>query len=67
MTPTKPTASCPHCGGRSGFLTNIVFKAKRIHTWDGQDVDTDGYEVASETNPRCMDCGKAVRALFTPS
>jgi hypothetical protein len=45
-------------------MTNIAFKAKRLYTWDGQDVDTENYEVASETCPQCSDCGKAVRALF---
>ena len=27
-------------------MTNIAFKARRLYTWDGQDVDTENYEVA---------------------
>lgn len=53
---------CPHCGGRSGYLTNIRFKAVRMYRWDGGDVDTDNYTVESETSPRCLDCGKSARA-----
>lgn len=64
MTPTVPVTACPHCGGGSGFTTNIVFKAKRLASWDGRDVDTEGYSVTSETDPRCIDCGKPVRSLF---
>lgn len=64
MTPTVPVTACPHCGGQSGFTTNIVFKAKRYASWDGRDVDTDGYTVASEADPRCADCGQPVRSLF---
>lgn len=53
---------CPHCGGVSGVQTTIRFKALRLHGWDGQDADTDGFEVLSETDPRCQDCNKPVRA-----
>ena len=61
----KPgTICCPHCTGRSGFVTNIVFKAKRLTTWDGEDVDTDNYVVVSETDARCIDCGKSVRSAI---
>lgn len=64
MTPTISVESCPHCGGESGFITNIVFKARRLTSWGGMDLDTEGYEVASETDPRCVDCNKPVRSLF---
>lgn len=64
MLPTKPVTGCPHCGGQSGFTTNITFKATRSSSWDGRSVDTDAYEVMSETNPKCADCGRPVRALF---
>ncbi|MNL23429.1 hypothetical protein D3C87_1448180 [compost metagenome] len=56
--------ACPHCGGTSGILTNIRFKALRSYRWDGRDVDTDNYVVESETRPRCLDCGKSVRAAI---
>lgn len=64
MQPIKPTAACPHCGGTSGFTTHIIFKAVRSTSWDGKSVDTDDYQVTSETNPKCADCGRPVRALF---
>jgi hypothetical protein len=63
---TTPVTSCPHCGGNSGLLTNVVFKAVRMAKRDGQDVDTDSYVMTSETNPKCADCGKPVRKLFRP-
>jgi hypothetical protein len=64
MTPTVTVTACPHCGGQSGFATNIVFKATRLASWSGATQDTEGYTVASETDPRCQDCGKPVRSLF---
>jgi len=64
MTPTVPVTVCPHCGGKNGFITNIVFKARHIQSWDCTAEDTEGYSVVSETDPRCQDCGKSVRALF---
>lgn len=64
MRTTRPVSCCPHCGGVSGFITNIVLKAVRATTWDGEDVDTDRYVLASETNPKCMDCDRPVRSLF---
>lgn len=64
MQPTKPVSACPHCGGISGFQTKIVLKAVRLYAWDGSDVDTGNYDLTSETNPKCGDCGKPVRSLF---
>lgn len=64
MQPTRPTTCCPHCGGQSGFLTNVIFKAQRLTEWNGRDVDTENYTLTTETNPKCLDCGKSVRALF---
>lgn len=58
---------CPHCGTRSGFVTNVVFSAERSYTWDNQDVDTDNYSLRRETSPRCVDCGRSVRALVEPA
>lgn len=61
----KPgTASCPHCGGRNGFFTNIVLQAERSYSWDGEEVDTENYTQKSEANPRCSDCGKSVRSAI---
>lgn len=56
-------AACPHCGGVSGYITNVVFKAIRIYNWGGADVDTEQYDLVAETNPRCNDCGKPVRSF----
>lgn len=53
---------CPHCGGVSGVSTTIRFRAVRIAGWEGDDHDTENYQVLSETNPRCVDCDKPVRA-----
>ncbi|WP_025139613.1 hypothetical protein [Achromobacter sp. DH1f] len=53
---------CPHCGGVSGVLTTVRFKAIRLNGWNGQDQDTENFEVQSETDPRCIDCSKPVRA-----
>lgn len=64
MLPTKPVSACPHCGGESGYQTNVMFKAVRVARWNGADTDTDNYELVSETNPKCSDCGKPVRSLF---
>ena len=64
MQPIKPATQCPHCAGKSGYITKIVFRAKRLYSWCGQDVDTEGYMAASETDPRCLDCGRPVRGLF---
>lgn len=55
-------AKCPHCGGVSGVQTTMRFKALRFRGWDGQNEDTDAFEVLSETDPRCQDCNKPVRA-----
>jgi hypothetical protein len=55
--------SCPHCGGVNGWTTKIVYQAVRVHGWKGEDFDTDGYVVKSETDPRCMDCEKPIRSL----
>lgn len=57
-------AKCPHCGGLGGYITNIVYKAIRMYSWDRTEVDTDSFSVVSETNPRCNDCGKSVRAAI---
>lgn len=54
--------SCPHCNGESGYFSDIVFKAVRSIRWDGSGADTENYTVQSETNHRCADCGKSVRA-----
>ena len=64
MKPASPVSKCPHCGGVSGFITRVVFNARRLHDWSGGDIDTDNYTVASETSPSCADCGRAVRSLF---
>jgi hypothetical protein len=64
---TKPGITCcPHCGGRNGFVTDIVFKATRTASWDNADLDTEDYTVVREMNPRCNDCGEAVRSLMEP-
>lgn len=65
MTPSIATNACPHCGGISGFMTNVTFKATRLTAWSGQDSATDDYQLTAETSPKCGDCGKAVRGLFT--
>lgn len=57
-------ACCPYCQGRNGFITDVVIKAKRMYSFDGRDTDTEDYSMASETNARCADCGKALRAQF---
>ena len=67
MIPIVPVTACPHCGGKNGFYTNVRFKAQRTMSWDGCDVDTDGYVIGSETNPKCFDCDKSVRSLFKNS
>lgn len=59
------TDKCPHCGGRNGFQTRIIFDCVRLSSWNGETVDTEGYKVVSETNPRCTDCGKSVRSAMT--
>lgn len=64
MQPIIKTDSCPHCGGTTGFMTNAIYKATRLTAWDGQDADTDNYQLSSETNPKCGDCGKGLRSLF---
>lgn len=64
MQPSKPVTKCPHCGGESGYLTAIVMSAQRSYSWNGVDDDTDNYTIKAETNPRCADCGKSVRAVF---
>ncbi len=64
MQPTMSVSECPHCGGKAGFSTTIAFTAKRFTTWEGDCIDTDGYEVRREGDPRCMDCERPVRALF---
>lgn len=64
MTPRIAVICCPHCGGKSGFRTNIYYKAARYTEWDGNAADTDDYSVLRETNPTCMDCDKPVRSLF---
>lgn len=56
--------ACPHCGGKNGILTNVVFKAVRVTTWDGKDADTDNYQLLSETDARCLDCLQPVRRAF---
>lgn len=57
-------SACPHCGGTNGFITNIVFDAVRVYSWDKGDIDTDNYSVRTETKPRCMDYGKSVRSVM---
>jgi hypothetical protein len=52
----------PHCGGLNGYFTTIVYRASRVYSWDGDAQDTEDYEIKSETNPRCSDCGKSVRS-----
>ena len=64
MQLAQPVTECPYCKGKSGFITNIVFKAKRLTGWAGDSEDTDSYQVASEANPKCADCFKSVRSLF---
>lgn len=64
MKPANPIDACPDCGGKGGFQTTVVCKATRVIGWDGADVDTESYILASEKNPKCSDCGKSVRSLF---
>ena len=64
MHPSTTTSACPHCGGTTGFMTNVTLKAVRLTAWNGQDSDTDRHELTSETSPKCGDCGKGVRNLF---
>lgn len=66
LQPSEQISECPHCSGKSGFRTNVVFKAVRVYDWTGQDVDTENYDLTSETNPKCLDCEKSVRSLFGP-
>lgn len=66
MLPANPTTACPHCGGTSGFITNLTLKARRISSWDGRDIFTEDITTATETNPTCADCERPVRALFRP-
>lgn len=58
---------CPHCGGKSGTHTSIRFKACRMYSWDGEDTDTEGWEVISESMRRCQDCHKPVRKTDRPA
>lgn len=62
-TATEPPC-CPHCGGKSGYVTKIQYKAMRLTGWDLRDVDTDSFQVISETDARCEDCGAPVRAFL---
>ena len=56
---------CPHCGGINGFFTRVIFDCQRFTSWASGDIDTEGYKIVSETNPRCMDCEKSVRSVMT--
>lgn len=59
--------SCPHCGGISGAISSVKYKAERVYYWDAETnggiQDTDCFTVTSETIPKCMDCGKRVPTL----
>lgn len=64
MQPVYPISKCPHCGGISGYTTRVVLTAKQTYTWDGVGQDMGLYLVAAESDPRCADCDKPVRALI---
>jgi hypothetical protein len=64
MPKKRPLDKCSNCGGKGGFFTQIKYKATRMYSWDGEDVDTDNYSVIQENKPVCIDCGAPANAAF---
>jgi hypothetical protein len=64
MSPTIPTAACPHCAGVSGFnyLETLIVNVNS--GWGGGGHDWSASKVLSVGEPTCEDCGKSVKALF---
>jgi hypothetical protein len=55
---------CPHCGSTAGYVRKIRLKAVRVTGWDGDPIDTDSYELTSQSGAKCYDCGKPVQATI---
>lgn len=58
---------CPHCGSTAGYVRKIRLKAIRVTGWDGDPIDTDSYELTSQSGAKCYDCGKSVQAALDAS
>lgn len=58
---------CPHCGSTAGYVRKIRLKAIRVTAWDGDPIDTDSYELTSQSGAKCYDCGKSVQAVLDAS
>lgn len=54
---------CPHCGGRSGFYTNMISSCNRSYQWNGNEIDTDNFRITSESKPKCSDCGEPLNKV----
>lgn len=52
--------ACPHCSSTSGYKRKVSFKAVRSYGWDGDVLETDQWQITSQTLARCNDCGRSV-------
>jgi len=61
--------ACPQCGSKDGFFINVLAKGIRAYDWSknefgGNVIYDTTYILDRETSPRCMGCGKSVRAAM---